>query len=33
MLQTFDAKYLNDFEPNFLVLTVFLKQSVCDLKL
>ena len=33
MLQTFDAKYLNEFKPNFGVLTVFLKKSVCDLKL
>ena len=32
-LQTFDAKYLNEFIPNFMVLTVFLKKSVCDLKL
>ena len=33
MLQTFDAKYLNEFKPNFMLLTVFLKKSVCDLKL
>ena len=33
MLQTFDAKYLNEFKPNFVELTVFLKKSVCDLKL
>ena len=33
MLQTFDAKYLNEFKPNFVVLTLFLKKSVCDLKL
>ena len=31
MLQTFDAKYLNAFKPNFVALTVFLKKSVCDL--
>ena len=24
MLQTFDAKYLNEFKPNFVVLTLFL---------
>ena len=33
MLQTFDAKYLNEFKPDFVVLTVFLKKSVCDFKL
>ena len=33
MLQTFDAKYLDAFKPNFVLLTVFLKKSVCDLKL
>ena len=33
MLQTFDAKYFNEFKPYFVVLTVFLKKSVCDLKL
>ena len=33
MLQTFDAKCLNEFKPNFVVLTVFLRKSVCDLKL
>ena len=33
MLQTFDAKYLNEFKPNFMLLTVFLKKSVFDLKL
>ena len=33
MLQTFDAKYLNEFKPNFVVLMLFLKKSVCDLKL
>ena len=33
MLQTFDAKYLNQFIPNCVVMTAFLKISVCDLKL
>ena len=33
ILQTFDAKCLNEFKPNFVVLTVFLRKSVCDLKL
>ena len=33
MLQTSDAKYLNEFKPNFVVLTVFLIKSVCDHKL
>ena len=33
MLQTFDAKCLNEFKPNFVVLTVLLRKSVCDLKL
>ena len=33
MLQTFDAKCLNEFEPNFVVLTVFLRKSVFDFKL
>ena len=33
MLQTFDAKYLNEFKPNFVVLMVFPKKIVCDLKL
>ena len=28
MLQTFDAKYRNEFKPNFVVLAVFLKKSV-----
>ena len=32
MLQTFDAQYLNEFKPNFVVLTLFLKK-ICDLKL
>ena len=32
-LQTFDAKYLNTFKPNFVVLAVFQEKSVCDLKL
>ena len=31
MLQTFDAKYINEFKRNFVVLMVFLKKSVCDL--
>ena len=31
MLQTFDAKYLNEFKANFVVLTIFLKKSVSDL--
>ena len=30
--QSFDAKYLNKLKPNFVVLTVFLKKSVPDLK-
>ena len=33
MLQTFDAEHLNEFKSNFLVLAVFLKKSICDLKL
>ena len=33
MLQTFDAKYFNEFKPNLVVLTVFLRKSVRDLKL
>ena len=33
MLQTFDAKCLDVFKPNFMVLTVFLIKSICDLKL
>ena len=33
MLQTFGAKYLNEFKPKFKVLTVFLKKTVCDVKL
>ena len=33
MLQTFDAKYLNEYKPDFVVLTLFLKEYVCDLKL
>ena len=31
--QTFDAKCLNEFKPNSVVLTVFLRKSVCELKL
>ena len=33
MLQTFDAKCPKEFKPNFVVMTVFLRKSVCDLKL
>ena len=33
MLQIFDEKYLNEFKPNFVVLMVFLKKLVYDLKL
>ena len=33
MPQTFDAKYFNEFKPNLVVLTVFLRKSVRDLKL
>ena len=28
MLQTLDAKYLNEFKSNFVALTIFLKKSV-----
>ena len=29
MLQTSDAKYLNEIETNFAILTVFLKKKIC----
>ena len=30
MLQIFNEKYLDELKPNFVVLTVFLKKSICD---
>ena len=33
MFRTFDAQYLNEFKLNIMRLMVFLKKSVCNLKL
>ena len=32
-LQTFDSQCLNEFKPISVVVTLFLRKSVCDLKL